>query len=61
MASRVRRNIVAVRFSEAERKMLDDIADKNGISLSDVIRMCVRQVAGVRLVNLAKAKKRGGR
>ena len=35
---------VTVRFSGAEKKKLDDVADQNGITISDVIRMCVNRV-----------------
>jgi antitoxin component of RelBE/YafQ-DinJ toxin-antitoxin module len=44
MPSKARSYAVTVRFSGIEKKKLDDVADQNGITISDVIRMCVNRV-----------------
>jgi antitoxin component of RelBE/YafQ-DinJ toxin-antitoxin module len=44
MPSKARTYAVTVRFSEAEKKKLEVVAEQNGITISDVIRMCVNRV-----------------
>jgi len=44
MPSKGRTYAVTVRFSGVEKKKLDDVAGLNGITISDVIRMCVNRV-----------------
>ena len=39
-----RQEVVTVRITREERKTLDEIADEHGLSVSDVVRMCIRRV-----------------
>lgn len=43
MSPAERENAITVRMSKDERRMLDALAEADGISISDVVRMLVRR------------------
>ena len=62
MPSKARTYAVTVRFSSSEKEKLDDVADQNGITISDVIRMCVNRVhASGEFIDLSQVGSHGSR
>ncbi len=58
MPSKGRTYAVTVRFSGVEKKKLDVVAEQNGITISDVIRMCVNRVhASGEFIDLSQVPK----
>lgn len=56
---RKRRNFVGFYLSDAERKMLEDLCTNSGMSMSDMLRQCIRQADRDSSIQIPrKAKKR---
>ena len=43
MSARLRKSVVTVRMTDEERAQLQELADEDGLSVSDVLRVFVRR------------------
>ncbi|HEX3345100.1 MAG TPA: hypothetical protein VHS09_11040 [Polyangiaceae bacterium] len=58
MAAAEREDVITVRMSKDERKMVTILAEVDGISISDVVRMLVRRAHGERFGEKGRGKPR---